>query len=196
VGTLIFTANEGSVCVWIYSVRSSRAKSDDVVRSVGASESAVLVIVSIGISFRALILEELRVAGWWTCLRLVVCSFATILIISESQTSTLATDHAAIRPFHLKVCRASSVDVVPASRGFAFAAATLWGYGHRDVESVHVAHVVEILPSVLCNRYFYQSCRWISSCAVARHLTGAAICCGATEPSVVVGASCSGPEPP
>ncbi|WVY98951.1 hypothetical protein V8G54_031102 [Vigna mungo] len=180
---------------YIYNLRNSRAKCDDIVRSVGASESAVLVIVSIGISLRALFLEEPRVVRWWTCLRLVVCSFATILIISESQTSTFATDHTAIRPFHLKFCRARSVDVAPASRAFAFPTATLWGYGHRDVEPVHVAHVVEILPSVLCNRYFYQSCRWISTCAVARDLTGAAICCGATEPSVVVRASCSGPEP-
>jgi len=96
-------------------VSTSRAECDGIIRPVGASESAALIIVSVGISIGTLLLENLRVVRRWTCFCGVVRSSAAISIFLKSLASTLASDDVAIGPFDLKLRRAHRVNVLRAT---------------------------------------------------------------------------------
>ena len=180
---------------YILPLLNSWTESDNIVGCTRASKCAVLVIISIAISLRALVLKDPRIVCGWASLWSVICTSATILWLIESSTSTLASNNASIRPFHLQLCWASCIHIGRTAWGLAFTSSTLCGYWNRQVEPIYKTNIIKVHSTIGGYVDFYQRSWRNCTVTIAWNLTRATFCSSATEPSrAICGALGSGPE--
>jgi hypothetical protein len=120
---------------------------DKIIGTSGARKCASFIVVGIAVSLRALILENLGILCRRTSIWGTKISGATVLRLIESLTCALASDYAAIKPFHSQLRRANLVHIPWTTCALATSRPALWAYRQGQVKAIDKADIVEILST-------------------------------------------------